>query len=651
MRNTLQILNTGETTMFAAQELARYLRLMAKTPVAFEITHAARPSASHIALGVFGDGFQSTALKGAKESADDDRIIVNVKNGAGIIAGSNQRSVLIAVYRFLHALGCRWVRPGAEGERIPRIDLARATARLDEAASFRHRVVCIEGAVSVENVVEMGDWAPKVGFSGYFMQFPDGYAFFSRWYEHAGDPVKEAEPFSRNAARAFTIRVEEEIRKRGMAYHAVGHGWPCRAIGLDISHWNPVHTPLAPGVKEMLAKVNGIRDFRWDRPMITSLCFSRADVRKRMVKVITDYSCQHPEVDFLHVWVDDGGGNKCECAACGKRTPSDWYVMMLHELDRALTAAGSKMRMVFIGYSDLLWAPTEGAAPRDPKRFSFGYANGGGSYSAPRKPVAETTPRVPPYEGNTTRRDRGPEEFLGFLRGWQRFFSGDSMLFEYYLGGGRQTFGQYSLARVIHGDTRMLGDLKLDGLISCQASRVFFPTGLPMYVMGQTLWQRTIEIDALFDDFFDAAFGGESSVCKEFIKVSAEEISKAVQFGATMAPTPAAPACLAKLDGLVLEFGKVVDRNIHVDEPCHARSWYLMKWYLRLLTRMIGLFRAMTGGSAGAVLDEWNSVKTFVCGNEDRYQSEFDVRGFTGMFDRYIVSGKFSTAPENVVEE
>ena len=68
----------------------------------------------------------------------------------------------------------------------------------------------------------------------------------------------------------------------------------------------------------MLAEVDGRRGYRWDRPMITSLCFSQDEVRRRMVEVVVSHAVAHPEVDYLHVWIDDGFSNKCACEECIK---------------------------------------------------------------------------------------------------------------------------------------------------------------------------------------------------------------------------------------------------------------------------------------------------------------------------------------------
>src|SRR5690606_36931864 len=77
------------------------------------------------------------------DPALDDAIAIDVHAGGGIIAGANPRSVLLGVYRFLTEVGCRWVRPGAEGEIIPRRDVAALSAKLQEKPSYRHRGICI----------------------------------------------------------------------------------------------------------------------------------------------------------------------------------------------------------------------------------------------------------------------------------------------------------------------------------------------------------------------------------------------------------------------------------------------------------------------------------------------------------------------------
>jgi hypothetical protein len=516
------------------------------------------------------------------------------------------------------------------------MDTGQLSVQLQESASLRHRVICIEGAVSCENVLEIIDWAPKVGFSGYFMQFPDGYAFFDRWYAHSNAPDEDAEPFSVETARQFTTRIEEALRVRGLEYHAVGHGWHCRAIGINVSHWNPVHAPPSAATTAMLAEVDGRRDYRWDRPMITSLCFSQEKVRHRMVAEVVNYATQHPEVDYLHVWLDDGMGNKCDCEECRTSTPSNLYVDMLQELDAALTGAGSDMRIVFIGYTDLLWPPGESAAPLDPERFTFVYANNRTSFTEPLDKCYADPPAMPEYDYRAFEAPRDAGLFASALKGWQDYFSGDSMLFEYYMC--RIAFDQVPLARTIHDDVGRLTRIGLNGIVSCQLQRVFLPTGLGTYMLGQALWDSSIDCAETINDYYAAAFGSDSALVKEFIKLSVEELAKAVDIHGSASVQPDAGVHLDKLEALLAEFTVVCERNLHSDIPCHARSWYYLRWYMRIVERLLALYRCLADGDDKAARHCWKETKAYLFANERSFQPVLDVWALSRQYDRAVLA-------------
>ena len=97
---------------FAAEELKKYLRMM--MPRCGEIAIEYNPEAKDgFRLGVMEDFGLDTS-----ESDDitlDDILHIDTDCCGGIIAGSNPRSVLLAVYRYLTINGCRWLFPGIDG--------------------------------------------------------------------------------------------------------------------------------------------------------------------------------------------------------------------------------------------------------------------------------------------------------------------------------------------------------------------------------------------------------------------------------------------------------------------------------------------------------------------------------------------------------
>ena len=149
---------TSHTTVdFAAEELKKYLRMM--MPRCGEIPVSYTPDAKDgLRLGLMQDFSLDTS--DAADTTLDDIVYIDTDEKGGIIAGSNPGAVLIAVYRYLRALGCRWLFPGIDGEWIPIID-AITPVRYRKLADHRYRGQCNEGAEYQPDMIDAIDFTPK----------------------------------------------------------------------------------------------------------------------------------------------------------------------------------------------------------------------------------------------------------------------------------------------------------------------------------------------------------------------------------------------------------------------------------------------------------------------------------------------------------
>ena len=412
------VVRQGSATRFAAKELARYLALLTdRMP--------------NLRVGTF----QSLGLPPVKGGAFDDEILIETTARGGIIAGANDRSVLLAAYRYLTELGCRWVRPGKSGEIIPKRKGPLPAVYLREKPSYRHRGVCIEGAVSWEHVRDMVDWLPKLGFNAYFIQFRDSYNFFQRWYEHEYNPQWRAEKMTAVKAQDLTRKLRAEIKKRGMILHLVGHGWTCEPFGIPGPGWYPHEGPIPPESVQYLAEVNGQRQLHGRIALNTNLCYGNPETRRIVTEAIVAYAQENPDVDVIHFWLADGVNNHCECPLCRDIRPSDLYVRMLNELDEKLTAAQVATKIVFLAYVDLLWPPQKERI-QNPARFLLMFAPITRSYSTSftaagkaqgrvahgARPAVSGKATLPPFRRNKLKFPADPATNLAFLRAWGRSF-------------------------------------------------------------------------------------------------------------------------------------------------------------------------------------------------------------------------------------
>lgn len=517
----------------------------------------------------------------------DDVYDVQLVDGRSQIVGSNPRAVLLGVYRLLHELGCRWVRPGLGGEIVPQmslVDFTRRQIQVCEAAAHRHRGVCIEGATSREHVLDLIAWLPKVGMNSYFIQFREAYAFYERWYRHLGNPKLPTEPFDQAMASRLTGEAATFAKCRGLLYHAVGHGWTCEAVGIPSLSWVPAEHVITPENRELLAEIKGKRDIFNRISMNTNLCYGNPEARQKVVAEIVRYAETHPEVDYLHFWLADDVNNQCECLRCADTRPADFYVMMLNELDSELSARDLRTRIVMLCYLDLLWPP-EREQIVNSGRFALMFAPISRTFSQPfpEGGTAQVSP-LPVYHRNALVMPKDVHENLAFLQGWRRLFPDlDTFDFDYHLMWAHfQDPGHWQIAEVLHADAGRLKSNGLNGFMSCQVQRLFLPSGVPMAVLGRALWNSNLSLDEITNEQLVAEYGPDWQRARDLLRELTRIFDPARLRGDSLRPDDTALALLDAVPGLVREYHRVILRNQGLAEPVQATSWRHLELHLEI---------------------------------------------------------------------
>jgi hypothetical protein len=278
------------------------------------------------------------------------------------------------------------------------------------------------------------------------------------------------------------------------------------------------------------------------------------------------------------------------------------------------------MRIAFISYSDLLWPPGADAPRLSTDRFVFVYANTRGEFDHTLESQTQAA-ALPPYVRNQVADTAGPGVFRAFRDAWGAYFNGDGMLYDYHLFSHRQVWMQEQLARVVHRDVQLLQSLGFNGLISCQPQRAFFPTGLPMYTMGQMLWMSDQEFESLAGDYYYAAFGADGARCGEAVKVIGERLAEAMD---AQRPREQSLHALARLEVLLAELTRLVERNTSLPDPCQGRSWRIMGRYVQCVRALAAVVQAMlqTPGDAPRL---WQEARRIFEAVERDEHAIFDV--------------------------
>ena len=505
---------------YAAEELKKYLRMMMVECPEIDIVYD--PGATEgFRLGLMQQ--LGLDVSDAEDPALDDILYIDTDVTGGIIAGDNPRSVLLATYEYLRQNGCRWLFPGVDGEFIPEVEGLKPV-RLRHVPSCRFRGQCNEGAEYQQDMLEAIEFTPKVGMNVFMQEFkvPVYYRFF--YYHQMNEENRPPEPVSKRTIIQWKRMCESEIAKRGLQYHDMGHGWTADSFGIDSSLYmmdGNNDEKITPEQRKCLALVRGERKVVHNRPNHTQVCMSNPEVRERMVQYAADYAQSHTNVDYLHFWLGDAINHHCECENCLAKTPSDWYMDILNDLDAELTARGLATKIVFIAYTDTVWAPLQERI-RNSERFTLLYAPISRSYTQPLTGDA-TGGVTKPYARNKNVMPKTPADTFAYFNKWKEMWDGAIVAYEYHfwkhfvfdVSGIR-------LAPIINEDVRGYKRIGINGIIEDGSQRAFFPTGFNFYVYARTLYDQTLTVRQLAEEYFSCAFGEDWKAFYGYLEEIAE---------------------------------------------------------------------------------------------------------------------------------
>jgi len=212
--------------------------------------------------------------------------------------------------------------------------------------------------------------------------------------------------------------------------------------------------------------------------------------------------------------------NHCECPDCRKLSPSDWYAKLVNSISDRLTDNKVNTRLVFLCYANTLWAPNREKIESEHGSVVFMFAPITRCYL---HPLTETrcsgleSLKPPPRNGMAPPRTN--YEFIQFLRWWQRAVQSDSFLFDYHFWDifGLDFLGG-DIGEILWNDVRDLKGLGLNGVLSCQTLRAFYPTGVSMAILAEMLWDRGVSLEDIRGHYLRAAFGNDSSYVSDYLR-------------------------------------------------------------------------------------------------------------------------------------
>lgn len=492
------------TVDFAAEELKKYLRMMMPRCGEITICREERDSDGFV-LALCPD--IGISLPETDEPELDDVVVINTNERGGIIAGSNPRALLIAVYEYLRANGCSWLYPGIDGEYIPVTDLKSVNYR--KMADLRVRAQCNEGAEYQFSMIETIDFTPKIGLNSYMLEFDNPKTYYNSYYDHKYNLANRSpEPISSEQVLQWKRACEAEIAKRSLIFQDMGHGWTAEPFGIDTTEgWaKDASNPIPEESRDFVALCEGARALYHGVALNTNFCMSNPRARSIVAKYFADYAAISPQVNYLHIWLADNRNNHCECDECRKKTVSDWYVMLLNEIDEELTARDLPTRVAYIAYYDTAFPPVTEKL-RNPDRFALLLAAITRNYTETPEMTGEAK-ELPRFNLNKNVFPSDLGDYIRYSEEWQKTAFTPKFCYEYHFWIHQYyDLGGIRIAERLYCDVRAYRDAGFFGIIQDGSQRSFFPNGFPFYVYSRAMYDKNVSFEELKEDYFSHAYG------------------------------------------------------------------------------------------------------------------------------------------------
>jgi hypothetical protein len=322
--------------------------------------------------------------------------------------------------------------------------------------------------------------------------------------------------------------------------------------------------------------------------------------------------------------------------------PSDWYVMLLNEVDEALTEIGSDMRIVLIQYMETIRPPQE-VKLKNPKRFVLTSAIG--QFYEEGYPTKEFTGELPPYERNNFKMVE-PELRIKWHNEWKKWCGNiPSFVFEYRFWTDMYCdLGQMRISKETHRDMKQLKKIGLQGCMNDQTHRMYMPTSLPCILMGEMLFDTALDFECVTEEYFISAFGKDGVLCRGYLETLSDLLCPAnfrkggkgavEEEGLGNIDTrekewrnnPYVAEKVAKIPEVVREFAPVVEKNIATaDNDAHRMSWYYLKYHGEISTLFSYVLFEGASSHMDAARERYYELEEYLSKHEMEFHKAFDV--------------------------
>ncbi len=182
------------------------------------------------------------------------------------------------------------------------------------------------------------------------------------------------------------------------------------------------------------------------------------------------------------------------------------------------------------------------------------------------------------------------------------------------------------IARLYHEDLRHLGEMGLNGILSCQSFRVFYPSGLAMTALAECLWNPDVPWSTLRRRYLASAYGEHADFAGEYLAMLESFLDSGDPHWRTPplsnADEDRLAACRAFLKTSLAE---IELRREATADRARDRSLDLLAHHARLMLFFVRAYQARLAGDAQQADETFDRAADFLRETEPAYSTYIDT--------------------------
>jgi hypothetical protein len=177
-------------------------------------------------------------------------------------------------------------------------------------------------------------------------------------------------------------------------------------------------------------------------------------------------------------------------------------------------------------------------------------------------------------------------------KSWCGKHPGDAFLFDYHLMWACWNDGWgHDVGRIMAQDMKRLNKLGLNGMVSCQTQRCFWPHPYTMHAMADMLWNRSRSEATHRRKVFADTYGEAAKLALEYWNGVVKKTGSGGSYGHKTVFSATEPSATFRLDNLAVWLGKMQQALTKaagkIREPVHRDSLRLLAAHASLTTLLV----------------------------------------------------------------